>query len=186
MPAKKKPLRLIFIDRDGVINVDPIGDYVKTWKQFHFERGALTALHKLTVQGYKIILISNQAGIGDKVYPEVSLWDIHEKMLCVFKKQGIKIFSSHFCLHGKTAGCKCRKPQPGLFKRAVRGIRFDRAKTFFIGDKATDVEAGKRFGIRTILVRTGHGKYDEPKLTPKLRPDFIVNRLSDAVKKLPG
>src|SRR5688572_14983415 len=88
--------RLVFIDRDGVINVDYIGDYVKTWKDFHFEKGALTALKKLTADGYKIIIISNQAGIGDKVYPESALWDIHKKMLGVFRKKGIRIHSSHF------------------------------------------------------------------------------------------
>ncbi len=183
---KAKINRLVFIDRDGVINVDPIGDYIKTWKQFRFERGALSALKKLTERDYKIILISNQAGIGDGVYPEPALWDIHEKMLGVFKKRGIKIRASYFCLHGKQAGCKCRKPETGLFKKAVKGIRFDRKKTFFIGDKLTDIEAGKRFKIRTILVRTGHGKSDELKLTPELQPDYIVNRLPDAVKLLAG
>ena len=177
---------IIFIDRDGVINVDPIGDYVKTWKQFRFERGALPSLKKLTERGYQIILISNQAGIGDGVYPESVLWEIHKKMLALLKKKGIKIFASHFCLHGKQAGCKCRKPETGLFKKAVRGIRFDPSKTFFIGDKATDVEAGKRFGIRTILVKTGHGKFDIKKLTPKFQPDFIVDRLPDAIKLLPA
>lgn len=188
MPVKKTPRlvkRLVFIDRDGVINVDPIGDYIKTWKQFRFERGALSALRQLTLRGYEIILISNQAGIGDKVYPESALWDIHAKMLAVFKEKGIKILSSHFCLHGKQAGCKCRKPQTGLFKKAVQGLRFDRKKTFFIGDKVTDVLAGKRFRLKTMMVRTGHGKSDESLLTPKLKPDFIVNRLSDAVKRLP-
>lgn|SRR3989338_2201587 len=186
MPAKKKAARIVFIDRDGVINVDPIGDYIKSWKQFRFERGALAALKSLTERGYKIILISNQAGIGDGIYPESALWDIHQKMLRVFEKRGIKIMASHFCLHGKRAGCKCRKPETGLFKKAVKGIRFDREQTFFIGDKVTDVEAGKRFKIRTILVRTGHGKSDESRLTPKLQPDFIVNRLPDAVKLLFG
>ncbi len=187
MTAKKTKLikRLVFIDRDGVINVDPIGDYVKTWKDFRFEAGALSALRKLTDRGYKIILISNQAGIGDKVYPEAALWDIHKKMLEVFKKKGIKIHSSHFCLHGKQAGCKCRKPEIGLFKKAVKGIRFDREKTFFIGDKKTDVEAGKKFGLHTIMVRTGHGKFDIPKLTAKTRPDYILDRLRSAVKFLP-
>ena len=182
MPVKK----LVFIDRDGVINVDPIGDYIKTWKQFRFERGALSALKKITARGYQIILISNQAGIGDGVYAEAALWDIHKKMLGVFAKWGIKIRASHFCLHGKKAGCKCRKPETGLFKKAVKGIRFDRKKTFFIGDKATDMEAGKRFKLRTIMVKTGHGKLDIPKLTKKIMPDFIVNRLPDAVSILPA
>ncbi|MBI3306765.1 MAG: HAD family hydrolase [Candidatus Omnitrophica bacterium] len=176
--------KVVFIDRDGVINVDPIGDYVKTWDDFRFEKGALEALKRILDSGLEIILISNQAGIGDGVYPEASLWDIHKKMLAEFKKKGILIRSSHFCLHGKQAGCGCRKPEIGLFKEAVKDLAYDPQKTYFVGDKATDVEAGKRFGIKTIFVRTGHGRLDEKKLTGKLKPDHIANNLSDAVEFL--
>lgn len=176
--------RIVFIDRDGVINVDPIGDYVKSWEEFRFEKGALEDLRKISDSGLEIILISNQAGVGDGVYPEAALWDIHGKMMSVFEKNGIKIRSSHYCLHGKRAGCECRKPQPGLFREAVKGLKYDPQNTFFVGDKASDVEAGKRFGIRTIFVRTGHGLNDEPKLKGRLVPDFIVNNLAEAAALL--
>lgn len=182
--ASKTVKRVIFIDRDGVINVDPIGDYIKSWDQFRFEAGALAALKKISDLGYDIILISNQAGIGDGVYPESALWEIHDKMLAEFKKHGIRVHSSYFCLHGKEAGCGCRKPKTGLFEQAAQAIHFDRAKTFFIGDKATDVEAGKKFGLKTIMVRTGHGRMDEPKLGPALKPDHIVDALNNAVPLL--
>ncbi len=176
--------RIVFIDRDGVINVDPIGDYVKSWKEFQFEKGALEALKKISDAGFEIILISNQAGVGDGVYPESALWDIHQKMLSVFEKKNIRIRSTHYCLHGKQAGCACRKPETGLFRQAVEGIQYDPSETFFIGDKATDVEAGKRFGLHTIFVRTGHGRLDEPKLTGRFAPDRIVNDLSEAATVL--
>ncbi len=176
--------RVVFIDRDGVINVDPIGDYIKSWDQFRFEEGALDALKKITDLGLEIILISNQAGIGDGVYPESELWNIHANMLKVFEANGIKIRGAHYCLHGKNAGCKCRKPEIGLFQKAVDGLIYDPLKTYFIGDKSTDIEAGQRFGIKTIFVRTGHGTFDEKKLDPRHMPDFIVNRLSDAVEIL--
>lgn len=180
--GKKSINGIVFIDRDGVINVDPIGDYVKTWEDFHFEKGALEALKKISDLGLEIILISNQAGVGDGAYPESALWDIHCKMLEEFKKNGIMIRATHYCLHGKQAGCHCRKPETGLFEEAVKGLPYDPQKTYFIGDKATDVEAGKRFGIKTIFVRTGHGRCDEEKLTGKLKPDYIVNSLADTVK----
>ena len=176
--------RIVFIDRDGVINVDPIGDYIKSWKDFRFETGVLEALKKITDLEIDIILISNQAGIGDGIYPESTLKEIHKNMLKEFEKQGIHIRSTHYCLHGKNAGCKCRKPEIGLFKEAVKGIEYDPEKTFFIGDKATDVEAGKRFGIKTIFVLTGHGALDQPKLKGKLEPDFIAKNLPDAVRFL--
>lgn len=177
--------KIIFIDRDGVINVDPIGDYVKSWAEFKFEKGALEALKILSDRGYEIILISNQAGIGEGVFSKEALEDIHRRMLGVFAEQGIQIRSTHFCLHGKNTGCNCRKPETGLFKEAVQGLEYDPRQTFFIGDKATDVEAGVRFGIKTIFVRTGHGLLDEPKLGGRFKPDFAADSLFDAVKFLP-
>ena len=173
--------KVVFIDRDGVINVDPIGDYVKSWKEFKFEKGALEALKKITDAGYQIILISNQAGIGDGIYTEAALWDIQKHMLEEFDKHGICIRSSYYCLHGKQAGCKCRKPEIGLFEKAAKELSFDRSKTFFIGDKATDVEAGKRFGLKTIMVLTGHGKEDVKTLKDNNRPDYITDSLSTAI-----
>ena len=175
---------VVFIDRDGVINVDPIGDYVKTWEDFRFEGGALDALKEIADLGYEIILISNQAGIGDGIYPESSLRDIHQKMLAEFKQKGIKIRSSHFCLHGKNAGCKCRKPEIGLLNEAVKGLDFDRSKTYFIGDKATDMQAGKRFGLRTIMVLTGHGRTDIRAMSAGVLPDYLVESLLQAVPLL--
>lgn len=176
--------RIIFIDRDGVINRDPIGDYVKSWKEFRFEAGALEALKRIANRGYEIIVISNQAGIGEGVFPEESLWDIHRNMLKAFERHGIHIRSVHYCLHGKQAGCGCRKPETGLFQEAVKGIEYNPEETFFVGDKATDIEAGKRFGLRTIFVRTGHGRFDEPKLKGPLKPDFLVDNLLQAANLL--
>ena len=178
-PASK----LVFIDRDGVINVD-LGGYVTRPEEFRFERGAVAALKKFSGKGYKIIVISNQAGVGDGVFMETQLEAVQQHMVEALKKENVPIAGTYYCLHGKQAGCKCRKPEIGLFKKAVRHIHFDRRTTFFIGDKATDVEAGRRFGIRTIMVRTGHGQIDEKKLTKKLKPYAIVNRLSGAVKLL--
>ena len=173
--------RVVFIDRDGVINVDLIGDYIKTWDEFRFHEGVLEGLKKLTDSGFKIILVSNQAGIGDKVYPEKQLWEVHEKMLAEMKKAGIKIHASYYCLHGKNEGCGCRKPQTGLFLQAEKnGVRFDKSKTFFIGDKVSDVEAGKNYGLQTLLVRTGYGKKDEAHCTGRLAPEAVVDNFVQA------
>ena len=177
-----KDNKIVFVDRDGVINVDLIGDYVKTWDEFRFEDGALAALKKLCDADYKIIVISNQAGIGDGVYPEAELWGIQKKMLAELEKNGIQIYASHYCLHGKEAGCQCRKPEIGLFQTAVEDLKYDADETFFIGDKATDVEVGIRFGIKTIFVRTGHGKFDEAKLNERVKPDHIVDNVTQAVE----
>lgn len=177
--------KLLFIDRDGVINVDLIGDYIKRPQEFRFEAGVLPTLKALASRGYQIIIISNQAGVGDGVFSAKALEEVHQHMLNEFKQHGIQIYATHYCLHGKEEGCGCRKPETGLFEKAVEGLQYDPKATYFIGDKATDVEAGRRFGIRTLFVRTGHGPHDEPKLKGKLKPDFIVDSLPDVLSILP-
>jgi len=177
--------KVVFIDRDGVINVDPIGDYIKRWEDFRFHEGVPENLKRLTEAEYKIILISNQAGVGDGVYPEEALWEIHEKMLESLKDRGVEIHASYFCLHGKNAGCECRKPKLGLFRKATQnGLSFDRSRTYFIGDKMSDVEAGKNFGLRTILVRTGHGPEHEALCHGPLQPDATTNNFQEAVDRV--
>ncbi|GEM_PF-112506 len=177
--------KVVFVDRDGVINADPIGDYIKRWEDFHFHEGVPENLKRLTEAGYKIILISNQAGVGDGVYPEEALWEIHEKMLESLKDRGVEIHASYFCLHGKDAGCDCRKPKLGLFRKAAQNsLVFDHSRTYFIGDKVSDMEAGKNFGLRTILVRTGHGPEHEALCQGPLQPDAITNNFQEAVDRV--
>lgn len=181
-PAKTP--KLVFVDRDGVINRDPIGDYVKTWKDFHFLPRVLKALQLLTKANYSIVIISNQAGIGDGVFPLKSLRLITKNMLIKMRRSGIKVRGVYYCLHGKRAGCKCRKPQIGLFKQAAKKIFVNKQNTYFIGDKASDVLAGKRYGIKNIFVLTGHGKSDRKKLNYALKPNRITKDLYEAVQYL--
>ena len=174
--------KVVFVDRDGVINVDLIGDYIKSWDEFRFHENVVEGLKRLTEAGYKIILISNQAGVGDGQYSEADLWDIHKKMTGTLKEKGVQIYAAYFCLHGKNAGCECRKPKVGLFRQATQnGLLFDKARTYFVGDKSTDVEAGKNFGLKTILVRTGYGRDHEAACQGPLRPDAAVDRFDQAV-----
>ena len=172
--------RIIFVDRDGVINEDLIGDYIKHWKDFRFIPGSLEALQKLAEHGYDIVIISNQAGIGDGVFTETALNELTKKMMDELKKSLVPIKAVYYCLHGKEAGCDCRKPKTGLFVRAARDIYFDPSKTFFIGDKVTDIEAGKKFGLKTLFVLTGHGSSDQPKLTGELIPEKVFPSLKEA------
>lgn len=177
---KKKLRKIVFIDRDGVINVD-LWKYVESWEEFRFEKGALKALQTLTDKGFDIIIISNQAGVGDGVFTESAMWNVHKKMIREMGKQGILIHSAQYCTHGKNENCTCRKPKTGLLQTAVEGIDFDKKKTYLVGDKLSDIEAGKNFGIKTILVRTGYGLEAEKKLTKELQPDHIVNDLNAAL-----
>lgn len=175
-----KTKRIVFVDRDGVINEDLIGDYVKRWEDFHFIPGAQEALKNLYDSGFDIVIISNQAGIGDSVYTESALKEITAEMISNLKKNGIEIRGIYYCLHGKEANCDCRKPKTGLFQQASRDIPFKPSETYFIGDKRSDAQAGKKFGFRTIFVLTGHGEKDRPELTKEEWPEQILPSLKEA------
>jgi len=171
--------RIVFIDRDGVINVD-LGGYVTAPEDFRFESGAIEALASFSKKGYRIIVISNQAGVGDGVFSEDQLNAVQKYMENELLKHQVKIERAYYCLHGKQAGCSCRKPKTGLFERAAEDYYFNPRETFFIGDKGGDILAGKSFGLKTILVRTGYGRADEQKLSGPDKPDYVVDSLGAA------
>lgn len=176
-----KESKIIFIDRDGVINEDLIGDYIKKWEDFRFIPGSIEALRKLNQEGYELVIISNQAGVGDGVYTNEALNDITDKMVEELRKNSVRIKGIYYCLHGKDAGCDCRKPNTGLFVQAAHDIEFNPSETYFIGDKATDVEAGKNFGLKTLFVLTGHGRIDEAKFNGSLQPEKVFPSIQEAV-----
>lgn len=176
--------KVLLIDRDGVINVDLMGDYIKTPQEFRFEKGVIETLKEILKRGYDLIIISNQAGVGDGVFSEEDLWDVHDHMVNRLKAEGVTIRETFYCLHGKNEGCTCRKPEIGLFEEALKEINFAKAETFYIGDKATDIEAGKKFGLKTIFLRTGHGLNDEKKLVGDLKPNYVFDGFADVLEVL--
>ena len=174
--------KILFIDRDGVLNQDYVGDYVKRWEDFIFLPGVLASLARLKKAGFSTVLISNQAGIGDGVYKKEQLDDITARMLEKIKKAGGEIADYYYCLHGKEAGCDCRKPKPGLFKPAQGRWHFEPSKTFYIGDKLSDIQAGRSFGMRTIMVMTGYGRTHIKETTPDTAPEFSCADFNEAVE----
>lgn len=148
-----KPKKIIFLDRDGVINKKaPKADYVKTWEEFEFLPGAVEAIRKLTEQGYEIYLISNQPGIARGMMTEGDLTEIHTNMIKKLEENQAKIKHIYCCLHGWNDGCECRKPKPGMFYQAGRENNLNLSKAVFIGDDERDAQAGEAAGIRTFLV----------------------------------
>jgi len=145
--------KVIFLDRDGVINKKPPkADYVKNWNEFKFLPGAIEALKILTQNGYEIYIISNQAGIARGMMTEDDLKEIHEKMKKELENHEAKVSGIYYCPHGWDEGCECRKPKPGMFFQAAREHYLDLTKIIFIGDDERDVEAGEAAGVKTILV----------------------------------
>jgi histidinol-phosphate phosphatase family protein len=175
-------IKAIFLDRDGVINRDPgVGDYVKSWKEFHFLPGAVEAISRLTENGYEIFVISNQAGVAKGLYSREDLDDITANMIKEIEKRGGKIRTVMYCTHFPDAGCACRKPGIGMIEKAVSGLEINFKDTFFIGDSRLDVGAGKNAGCGTILLLTGKEDPSDIK-NWKWKPDMIKGDLREAVE----
>ncbi|MFW9996694.1 MAG: HAD-IIIA family hydrolase [Candidatus Odinarchaeota archaeon] len=148
-----KPKKVIFLDRDGVINKKaPKADYVKKWEEFTFLPGSIEAISLLTKNGYDIYIISNQAGIARKMMTEEDLSTIHRNMVNVINKSGGKISGIYYCPHGWDEGCECRKPNTGMFYQAAREHHINLHEAIFVGDDERDKQAGNKAFIKTILV----------------------------------
>lgn len=183
----KDGTKAVFLDRDGTI-VEDVG-YLNLPEQIKFIPGSIEAVKMLNEAGYKVVVISNQAGVARGLVTEDMLQTIdkviHKKIL----NGGGHLDATYYCPHHPEHGvypyrqiCECRKPHTGLIKRATRDQNLDLSRSFMIGDKGTDVETGKRAGTRTILVLTGKGV--EEKNSLKEKPDHVANNLLEAVKWL--
>lgn len=147
------PKKIIFLDRDGVINKrPPKADYVKSWKEFEFLPGSIEAIRLLNHLGYKIFIISNQSGIAKGKLTKKGLNSIHKNMAKQLKKNSAKIDRIYYCPHDWDEGCPCRKPKAGLLYQASQEHFIDLTKVIFIGDDKRDKGAGDAAGCKTILV----------------------------------
>lgn len=147
----------IFLDRDGVINV-PTGiphAYVTSWKEFHFLPGVAEAIRTLNGLGYRVVVATNQRGIARGALTRLELDRIHDRMLAVLENDGAHIDKVYVCPH--EGGCACRKPEPGLLVQADADCPAEKAKSFMVGDSDSDIEAGRRFGVRTVRIAARDG-----------------------------
>lgn len=173
--------KVIFLDRDGVINRDS-PDYIKSWSEFEFLPGSLTGLRRLTVNGFTIIIITNQSIIGRKMVPREVLGDIHARMTTTIEANGGKISKIFYCPHTPEDDCDCRKPKPGLIYQAQSACGIDLPSATMIGDSVKDIECAQNSGCGcTILVKTGNGVAAERSLRDRHRPpDHILADLNEA------
>ena len=152
----------VFIDRDGVINKET--GYVHTKDEFHFIDGIFDACREMNKAGYRIIIVTNQAGIARGYYTEDDFRSLTEWMLKQFSENGIEITDVYYCPHHPVSGlgeylrdCCCRKPAPGMILRAAREHSLDLEHSILVGDKVTDIESGRAAGVGCCaLVVTGH------------------------------
>jgi D-glycero-D-manno-heptose 1,7-bisphosphate phosphatase len=139
--------RALFLDRDGVINIDRGHVFLK--EHFEFAEGIFGLCRKYIDDGYLIIVITNQAGIAKGLYSEDDFKELTDWMVEQFSKEGITITKVYHCPHHPEIDgpCDCRKPEPGMILQAVRDFDLDIKECILIGDKETDLEAGRSAGI---------------------------------------
>ncbi len=143
----------VLLDRDGVLNKQAtLARYIRTWAEFEWLPGAREALRLFTEAGWRVIVVSNQAGIGRGVMQEEDVRTIHERMRADAAAAGGRIDAVYYCPHGWDDGCDCRKPKPGLLLQAQRDFTLDFNRAVMIGDDERDGQAGAAAGCRWIQV----------------------------------
>ncbi len=177
--------KVIFLDRDGVINRDS-PDYIKRWEEFEFLPGSLEALRLLTEAGFHLILITNQSIINRGMVPLEELARTHRRLRQAVAAAGGHIFDIFFCPHRPDEDCACRKPSPGLILQARAQYGIDLGRTIMIGDSGRDIHCGRNAGCgAVILVRTGYKTDVAQRLAAEgVRPDAVEDDLLAAARRI--
>ncbi|MCE2705760.1 MAG: D-glycero-beta-D-manno-heptose 1,7-bisphosphate 7-phosphatase [Proteobacteria bacterium] len=151
-------MKLIILDRDGVINYDS-DKYVKNTEEWEPIPESLEAIANITQLGYKIVVCTNQSGIGRGLFTLEELNDIHEKMHKMVEQSGGEITAVFFCPHKTEDHCNCRKPMPGMIFDICDRFNVENiANVMLVGDSDRDLEAIHAAGGVPVLVKTGNGK----------------------------
>jgi histidinol-phosphate phosphatase family protein len=176
----KQDKPVVVVDRDGVINRN-LPDGVISWDDFEFLPGALSGLALLREAGHQVVVVTNQANIGRGILTRAQLDEIHRRMHVEITAAGGVIDAIYVCEHLPEDGCLCRKPAPGLLRRAAQEMGFSLDQTYVIGDHRSDVAAARAAGAYAVLVLSGR---EDSVLQGKEQPDFVVAGLREAAELL--
>jgi D-glycero-D-manno-heptose 1,7-bisphosphate phosphatase len=150
-------MRALILDRDGVINEDSDA-YIKSADEWRPIPGSLEAIARLSTAGWRILVATNQSGLGRGLFDMAALNAIHHKMLSQVSSKGGQIEGIFFCPHAPLDECDCRKPRPGLFRDIARRFNLSLKGVPCVGDSLRDLQAARAVGGRPLLVRTGKGR----------------------------
>jgi len=171
----------VFVDRDGTICFDR--HYLADPDGLELIPTAAQGIRKLNEAGIPVIVVTNQSGIARGKFDEKRLAEIHARLRELLAREGARIDDIFFCPHMPDAGCRCRKPAPGMLLDAAAKHGIDLKESFVIGDRMMDVELAHKVGARAVLVPEPGDQYDvgSEKKRSKERPDMETESLADAV-----
>jgi D-glycero-D-manno-heptose 1,7-bisphosphate phosphatase len=155
-------MKLIILDRDGVINYDS-DKFIKSPEEWKPLPGSLEAIASLCQAGYRVVVATNQSGVGRGLFDMPMLNAIHEKMHKACAQAGGRIDAIYFCPHAADAGCECRKPKSGMIEEIAERYGMDLKGVPSVGDSLRDLEASARLGAQPFLVLTGKGQKTQAK-----------------------
>jgi len=178
--ATKQHDRVVFLDRDGVINDEPPEPgWVMRWEDFAFADGALDALRRLRENGFTVVVVTNQSCVSRGLATREQIQAIMDRMVAEVVAAGGEIARVYWCPHQKADACECRKPEPGMLEQAAAELGLRPERAFLVGDSERDVQAGKAMGCTTFLVDL-HGD-GRAKAT---EADRVVGNLAEAVDEI--
>lgn len=176
-PLAHQKVKAAFIDRDGTM-VEEV-PYLHEPEKIRPIKGAFSAIKRLQEDGYKIIIVTNQPGIGLGYFTKEDFFRVTKSLFAFASQEGVLIDKVYFCPHSKSENCSCRKPSLEFVERAKEELAVDISKSVMIGDSTSDMAFGKAAGMKSILVKTGSGGNDKQ---IDVAPDFIAADICEAVE----
>ncbi len=178
--------RGVFLDRDGTMNED-VG-YLDRLERLRLFPWTVDAVRVLNRAGFTVVVVTNQDGVARGLVAEAFVAELQREIDTRMKDGGARIDAWYYCPHDPNAkvaayrrDCDCRKPRPGMVRRAEAELGIDAARSYVIGDKWLDVQLGRAVGAQSILVRTGYGASEERRPPEGVRPDCVADDLIEAV-----
>lgn len=178
----KRYRQFVLLDRDGVLIVER--HYLSTPDQVEILPGVIQGLEEMRSLGLGLVIVTNQSAVGRGYFDISQLQSIHARLTELLGQSGVALDGIYSCPHTPDDGCTCRKPRTGLVDQASQDLGFDPRLSYVIGDKACDIELGRRLGATTILITTGYGA--QTIADGSARPDFVVDDLVQAARVIGG
>lgn len=176
------PRRAVFLDRDGTLNVDL--KYISDPGQIELYRGVTEGVRLLSENGFQVVVVTNQSGVSRGFYSREIVDRIHARIQEILSHGGARIDAFYYCPHAPEDKCTCRKPGSALFLQAREAMHLDLAHSVVIGNSSQDMEAGRKVGALTVLVRERHFRTDPPDVREEASANIVAENFLDACQKM--